>query len=171
MRNTFMEWFGLSIPILQAPIGGAATPRLVIEVGRAGGMGSLALTWTPYETSRDRIAEIKAANVPFFINFVLRFGTAALARGLAGQAQEALGGGLRCLGVWVQAGGLRNFRRERAEREAGVRRPGRRIPFEGVGSEEVSQGLLATTGSAVSRTAHWGRGSGEAGRGSGTPER
>jgi nitronate monooxygenase len=79
MRNTFMEWFGLSVPILQAPIGGAATPRLVIEVGRAGGMGSLALTWTPYETSRDRIAEIKAANVPFFINFVLRFGTTALA--------------------------------------------------------------------------------------------
>lgn len=36
----------LSIPLLQAPIGSVASPQLAAAVSNAGGMGSLALTWT-----------------------------------------------------------------------------------------------------------------------------
>ena len=91
----------------------------------------------------------------------LGFSPPAPARRLAGQAQEALGGSLGRFGVGVHPGGLRNFRGERSQRKAVVRCPGRRVALKGVGGEEVSQGLLATAGSAVSRTAHGGRGEGE----------
>jgi nitronate monooxygenase len=75
MQNQFMEWFGLSVPILQAPIGSAATIDLVKAVGRTGGMGSLALTWTDEVEARKQIDTLRAASIPFFVNFVLRFGT------------------------------------------------------------------------------------------------
>ena len=75
MQNDLMQWFGLTVPILQAPIGGVATPELVEAVGRAGAMGSLALTWTPLDTAADQIARLNATGLPYFVNFVLRFGT------------------------------------------------------------------------------------------------
>ena len=75
MQNDLMQWFGLTVPILQAPIGGAAPPELVEAVGRAGAMGSLALTWTPLDTAADQIARLNATGLPWFVNFVLRFGT------------------------------------------------------------------------------------------------
>ena len=78
MENDFMRWFGLTIPIVQAPIGGAANTRLATEVGRAGGMGAMALTWTPTDVAAEQIATLKDAAVPFYVNFVLRFGTAAI---------------------------------------------------------------------------------------------
>jgi nitronate monooxygenase len=80
MKNRFMDWFGLTAPILQAPIGNAATVPLVEAVGRAGGMGSLAVTWTDQATGDARIAGLAAAGVPYFLNFVLRFGTASVER-------------------------------------------------------------------------------------------
>ena len=78
-----MSWFGLSIPIVQAPIGGASNPALATEVGRAGGMGAMALTWTPPDLAAEHIAKMKEAGFPFYVNFVLRFGTAALASAAA----------------------------------------------------------------------------------------
>ena len=80
MPNNFMGWFGLSVPILQAPIGSSASVQLVEAVGRAGGMGSLAMTWTPVEVGDAQIALLKASRVPFFLNFVLRFGTESFSR-------------------------------------------------------------------------------------------
>ncbi len=77
MQNDFMRWFGLTVPILQAPIGGAATPELVAAVGRAGALGSLALTWTPAEEAAGHITALNATGLPYFVNYVLRFGTAA----------------------------------------------------------------------------------------------
>ena len=77
MQNDLMRWFGLSVPILQAPIGSAATPDLVTAVGSAGAMGSLALTWTPQEVAAQHIAALNATGLAYFVNFVLRFGTAA----------------------------------------------------------------------------------------------
>ena len=44
MQNRFMDWFGLSAPILQAPIGSMASVALVTAVARGGGLGSLAMT-------------------------------------------------------------------------------------------------------------------------------
>jgi nitronate monooxygenase len=78
MRTAFMEMFGLSAPILQAPIGGCGTVELVAAVGRAGGLGSLAMTWTGRDEGMAKLAQLKTANVPFFFNFVLRFGTEKL---------------------------------------------------------------------------------------------
>ncbi len=78
MRNRFMDWFGLSAPILQAPIGGSDTPDLAAEVGRGGGMGSLAMTWDERQHGRARVAALNQHGTPYFLNFVLRFGTESL---------------------------------------------------------------------------------------------
>jgi nitronate monooxygenase len=75
MRNAFMDMFGLEAPILQAPIGSASNVELATAVGRGGGMGSLAITWTEREDGLTQAEQLKAAKVPFFFNFALRFGT------------------------------------------------------------------------------------------------
>lgn len=77
MRNRFMDWFGLSAPILQAPIGSASNVALATQVGRGGGMGSIAMTWTSRDDGLAMAARLAAAEVPFFFNFVLRFGKEA----------------------------------------------------------------------------------------------
>jgi nitronate monooxygenase len=74
MRTPFMDWFGLTAPILQAPIGGAASLAMVTAVGKAGGIGSLAMTWTEKEAGLEMVRALDRARVPFFLNFVLRFG-------------------------------------------------------------------------------------------------
>ena len=75
MTTPFMDWFGLTAPILQAPIGSAATVALATAVGRGGGMGSLAITWTERDEGLAKAKALKATGLPFFLNFVLRFGT------------------------------------------------------------------------------------------------
>ena len=77
MKTDLMQMFGLTVPILQAPIGGAATPELVMAVSRAGAMGSMALTWTPPDEAAAHIAALNSTGLVYFVNFVLRFGTAA----------------------------------------------------------------------------------------------
>ena len=64
----------LKIPILQGPIGSIASPKLAAAVSNAGGMGSLALTWTPPEMTAKLLGQLKAlTSNPFFVNFVLAF--------------------------------------------------------------------------------------------------
>jgi nitronate monooxygenase len=75
MRNRFMDWFGLAAPILQAPIGSASCIALVTAVGKGGGMGSMAMTWTERESGLACARQLLAEGHPFFFNFVLRFGT------------------------------------------------------------------------------------------------
>jgi nitronate monooxygenase len=77
MRNRFMDWFELQAPIVQAPIGSATNVALATAVGRGGGLGSIAMTWTAREEGLAMAAGLKAAKVPFFFNFVLRFGAEA----------------------------------------------------------------------------------------------
>ena len=77
MRNRFMDWFDLTAPILQAPIASASNVALVTAVGRGGGLGSIAMTWTGRDEGLAMAAGLKAASVPFFFNFVLRFGAEA----------------------------------------------------------------------------------------------
>jgi NAD(P)H-dependent flavin oxidoreductase YrpB (nitropropane dioxygenase family) len=61
-------------PIVQAPIGSAATPELAAAVAEAGGLGSLALTWVSPEEARARIRRVRAlTNRPFAANVVLSF--------------------------------------------------------------------------------------------------
>jgi NAD(P)H-dependent flavin oxidoreductase YrpB (nitropropane dioxygenase family) len=78
MHNTFMDWFGLTAPIVQAPIAGNDTPRLAAEVARGGGLGSLALTWDEREAGLARVAELNREGTPYFLNFVLHFGIESL---------------------------------------------------------------------------------------------
>ncbi|MGX7758878.1 NAD(P)H-dependent flavin oxidoreductase [Streptomyces angustmyceticus] len=65
---------GVEVPVFQAPIGSAVSPELVAGVSRAGGLGMLALTWTPAgEIPRilDRVRELTER--PFGANLVLDF--------------------------------------------------------------------------------------------------
>lgn len=66
---------GQRLPIVQAPIGSAATHDLVSAVCRAGGLGGYALTWDSAETASERVAAQHRATpgLPFFANFVLHF--------------------------------------------------------------------------------------------------
>ncbi len=73
-----MDMFDLAAPIVQAPIGSLANVALATAVGRSGGLGSLAMTWTERGEGMALASRMKAANVPFFFNFVLRFGTEKL---------------------------------------------------------------------------------------------
>ena len=69
-----MNFLNLKYPILQAPIGSIATVDLVAAVSNAGGMGSLALTWTEPDEAVSRIQALKSITAKlFFVNFVLSF--------------------------------------------------------------------------------------------------
>ena len=65
----------MGIRVLQAPIGLAATPRLVAAVCDAGGLGTLAASWTEPGELRTQLATIRATTrKPFAVNLVLAFG-------------------------------------------------------------------------------------------------
>lgn len=65
---------GLHYPILQAPIGSMSGIELAAAVSNAGGLGSLALTWTPKETAVELVRNLHSqTNRPFFVNYVLAF--------------------------------------------------------------------------------------------------
>ena len=64
----------LAVPIIQAPIGSVASTTLAAAVSNAGGMGSLAMTWTPPETASRLVERMNTATAaPYLINFVLAF--------------------------------------------------------------------------------------------------
>jgi hypothetical protein len=46
-QTPLCRMLGLTAPVVQAPLGGAATSALAAAVSNAGGLGMLALTWTP----------------------------------------------------------------------------------------------------------------------------
>jgi hypothetical protein len=59
---------------MQAPVAGAATPRLASEVSRAGGLGSLSASWTEVGVLREQIRSIRReTDRPFCVNLVLDF--------------------------------------------------------------------------------------------------
>ena len=65
---------GLKYPILQAPIGSMAGVELASAVSNAGGLGSLALAWTPKEAAIERVRNLQTlTKKPFFVNYVLAF--------------------------------------------------------------------------------------------------
>ncbi|GAA2076035.1 nitronate monooxygenase family protein [Streptomyces albiaxialis] len=65
---------GIRHPVFQAPIGSAATPELAAAVSGAGGLGSLALTWTPPAAAREAIRRVRElTDRPFAVNLVLDF--------------------------------------------------------------------------------------------------
>jgi NAD(P)H-dependent flavin oxidoreductase YrpB (nitropropane dioxygenase family) len=62
------------LPLVQAPIGPAATPELVAAVSRTGALGTLAASWTPAAVLREQVRALRAASdAPFCVNLVLAF--------------------------------------------------------------------------------------------------
>ena len=59
----------LAVPIVQAPMSGATTPRLVAAVSNAGGLGSLPGGYNDPATIREQIAQVRALTErPFAVN-------------------------------------------------------------------------------------------------------
>lgn len=59
---------------MQAPIGLAATVELVSDVCAAGGLGTLAASWTPADDLRAQVAAVqRRTDRPFCVNLVLAF--------------------------------------------------------------------------------------------------
>src|SRR5512142_2727023 len=64
----------LRYPIWQAPVSSLAGPTLATAVCKAGGMGSMAMTWTEPDAAADQIREVRGqTDNPFFVNFALAF--------------------------------------------------------------------------------------------------
>jgi NAD(P)H-dependent flavin oxidoreductase YrpB (nitropropane dioxygenase family) len=74
MKTALCERLGIEVPIIQAPIGGAAGVPLAAAVSRAGGLGSVARTGSGGEATREKIHEIRAATPkPFLVNLLMSF--------------------------------------------------------------------------------------------------
>jgi NAD(P)H-dependent flavin oxidoreductase YrpB (nitropropane dioxygenase family) len=71
MADATLPW---TVPVMQAPIGPAATPELAAAVSAAGGLGSLGASWTEPAALREQIRAIRRlTDRPFFVNLVLAF--------------------------------------------------------------------------------------------------
>jgi len=71
MADVSLPW---TVPVIQAPIGPAATPELAAAVSEAGGLGSLGASWTEPAVLRGQIRAIRRlTDRPFFVNLVLAF--------------------------------------------------------------------------------------------------
>jgi NAD(P)H-dependent flavin oxidoreductase YrpB (nitropropane dioxygenase family) len=69
-----LQRLGLTVPILQAPIGSIASPELAAAVSEAGGLGNLACTWRSPEQLADLFRAMRRLTArPFGANFVLEF--------------------------------------------------------------------------------------------------
>jgi NAD(P)H-dependent flavin oxidoreductase YrpB (nitropropane dioxygenase family) len=62
------------VPVMQAPIGPAATTNLVAAVSSSGALGTLAASWTEPAILRKQVREVRASAGPrFCVNLVLAF--------------------------------------------------------------------------------------------------
>lgn len=68
------ELLGIRYPILQAPTGSIAGYELASAVSRAGGLGSMGVTWLSEEGVLEAVQALKAeTTAPFFLNYALAF--------------------------------------------------------------------------------------------------
>jgi nitronate monooxygenase len=74
MKTALCECLGIELPIIQAPMGGAAGPPLAAAVSNAAGLGTLALWRADIETTRRQIRETRTMTTrPFAVNLNLEF--------------------------------------------------------------------------------------------------
>lgn len=74
MQTELCRSLGLDYPIIQAGIGGAASPELAAAVSNAGALGTLTLTGDGREGSRQRIAALRdLTNRSFATNVILAY--------------------------------------------------------------------------------------------------
>jgi nitronate monooxygenase len=69
-RRDLIDLLGIDHPIVQAPMGGEATPALAVAVSNAGGLGGVGCSFMSLEELRDTANEIRSGtNRPFNLNF------------------------------------------------------------------------------------------------------
>src|SRR5579859_1154361 len=74
LTTPLCQLLGISVPVVQAPVGSAVTPELVAAVSAAGGLGMLALTWAGKEQAIRQIRQVRQrTDRPFGVNLVLDF--------------------------------------------------------------------------------------------------
>jgi NAD(P)H-dependent flavin oxidoreductase YrpB (nitropropane dioxygenase family) len=74
MKTALCERLGIELPIIQAPMGGAAGPSLAAAVSNAGGLGMLVLWRADADTIRRQVRETRAlTSRPFGVNLNLDF--------------------------------------------------------------------------------------------------
>jgi len=74
MKTQLCTCLGIDVPIIQAPMGGAAAPTLAAAVSNAGGLGTLPLWRADPATLRNRIRTTQAlTSKPFAVNLNLEF--------------------------------------------------------------------------------------------------
>jgi len=78
LHNKFTELLHLSLPIVQAPMGGVAGPRLAAAVSNAGGLGLLPIWPMPPEQAARELKELRQATSGVFgVNLNVAFGPLA----------------------------------------------------------------------------------------------
>lgn len=71
MRTALCDLLGIERPIVQAPMGGVANPRLAAAVSEAGGLGMLPLSWSDPSELTEAIRETSAlTDRPFGVNLL-----------------------------------------------------------------------------------------------------
>ena len=74
LSTAFTRAVGVEAPIVQAPIGGLATPELAAAVSEAGALGMLALTWTEVDALLAAVARTRSLTArPFGANLILEW--------------------------------------------------------------------------------------------------
>lgn len=70
----FCRLVGVPLPIVQAPIGGMATPELAAAVSEAGGLGMISLSWSEPDEIDEALARMRAlTDKPFGVNLILHW--------------------------------------------------------------------------------------------------
>jgi nitronate monooxygenase len=74
IRTPLSTLLGIDVPILQAPMGGAAVPALAAAVSNAGALGMLGVSWFTPDLLRAMIRETRRlTDRPFAVNLVLEW--------------------------------------------------------------------------------------------------
>jgi len=74
LHTRFCDLAGISVPIVQAPIGGPSTPALAAAVSQVGGLGMLAGSWASPQQLRDWIGAVhERTDRPFGVNLILEW--------------------------------------------------------------------------------------------------
>jgi NAD(P)H-dependent flavin oxidoreductase YrpB (nitropropane dioxygenase family) len=71
--TTFCRLLGLPLPVVQAPIGGLATPEVAAAASDAGALGMLAMTWAEPDDIDAKLRRMRElTDRPFGVNLILR---------------------------------------------------------------------------------------------------
>jgi NAD(P)H-dependent flavin oxidoreductase YrpB (nitropropane dioxygenase family) len=74
LETALTRLLSIDAPVIQAPIGSAATPELAAAVSNAGGLGMLSITWMSPLAAREAIRRTRELTPrPFGINLVLEW--------------------------------------------------------------------------------------------------